>query len=75
MKKLEEDFKSIFNEKIHNKLVERGDRKLSYKALWGALLVWLNPNDPSVYAAYQFLSSLVDLDQLIHRWRCKLTDS
>ena len=36
-KKTVESFATIFDEERHNKLIERGERKISHKALWGAL--------------------------------------
>ena len=37
-KKTLESFSTIIDEEKHNKLVERGERKISHKALWGALM-------------------------------------
>lgn len=64
-------FATIFNEEKHNKLMERGERKLSHHALWGALFIWLNRDEPRFHLPYQLLSLLTDLDALINRWRCK----
>lgn len=62
-------FATIFNEEKHNKLMERGERKLSHHALWGALFIWLNRDEPRFHLPYQLLSLLTDLDALINRWR------
>ncbi len=66
-----EAFQTIFDEEKHNKLMERGERKLSHRALWGAIMIWLNRDEPRFHLPYQLLSLLIDLDTLINRWRCK----
>ena len=53
--------------------MERGERKLSHRALWGAIMIWLNRDEPRFHLPYQLLSLLIDLDTLINRWRCELT--
>ena len=70
-KKNMDSFSTIFSEEKHNKLIERGERKLSHHALWGALFIWLNRDEPRFHLPYQLLSLLTDLDALINRWRCK----
>jgi tryptophan 2,3-dioxygenase len=69
-KKTLDSFATIFDKEKHDKLVERGERKLSHKALWGALMIWLNRDEPRFHLPYQLLSLLTDLDALINRWRC-----
>ena len=51
--------------------MERGERKLSHRALWGAIMIWMNRDEPRFHLPYQLLSLLIDLDGLINRWRCK----
>jgi len=71
-KKNVDAFATIFDQEKHNKLVERGERKLGHKALWGALFIWLNRDEPRFHLPYQLLYILTELDALINRWRCKL---
>jgi len=68
-KKNLEAFATIFDEEKHNKLMERGERKLGHKALWGALFIWLNRDEPRFHLPYQLLYILTELDALINRWR------
>jgi tryptophan 2,3-dioxygenase len=68
-KKTVDSFATIFDKEKHDKLIERGERKLSHKALWGALMIWLNRDEPRFHLPYQLLSLLTDLDALINRWR------
>ena len=70
-KKTLDAFGTIFDKEKHDKLIERGERKLSHKALWGALMIWLNRDEPRFHLPYQLLILLTDLDALINRWRCK----
>lgn len=69
MKSTIESFSTIFEKEKHDKLVERGERKLSHKALWGALMIWLNRDEPRFHLPYQLLVLLIDLDTLVNRWR------
>jgi tryptophan 2,3-dioxygenase len=69
-KKTLDSFETIFSAEKHNKLMDRGERKLSHKALWGALMIWLNRDEPRFHLPYQLLSSLTDLDAIMNRWRC-----
>jgi len=64
-----EAFQTIFDREKHNKLMERGERKISHKALWGALMIWLNRDEPRFHLPYQMISLLTDLDAQINRWR------
>ena len=71
MKSTIESFSTIFDKEKHDKLVERGERKLSHKAIWGALMIWLNRDEPRFHLPYQLLVLLIDLDTLVYRWRCR----
>ncbi|RMZ93288.1 tryptophan 2-3-dioxygenase, partial [Brachionus plicatilis] len=68
-KKTLDAFATIFDKEKHDKLVERGERKLSHQALWGALMIWLNRDEPRFHLPYQMLSLLTDLDAFMNRWR------
>jgi hypothetical protein len=51
--------------------MERGERKLSHRALWGALMIWLNRDEPRFHLPYQLLQLLTDLDAAVNKWRCE----
>ena len=70
-KKNLDSFTTIFDTDKHNKLMERGERKLSHRALWGALMIWLNRDEPRFHLPYQLLQLLTDLDAAVNKWRCK----
>ena len=67
----QELFDSIFDEKIHNALVARGERRLSHRALQGALMISFYRENPRFNQPYQLLNLLMDVDSLITKWRCK----
>lgn len=65
-----EIYESIFNPEVHNALVSRGDRKLSHKALQGAIMITLYRDEPRFNQPHQILMLLMDIDSLITKWRC-----
>lgn len=70
-KRREEIFDSIFDETKHNGLIARGDRRFSHKALQGALMISFYRDQPRFNQPYQVLTSLMDIDSLITKWRCE----
>lgn len=71
MKKTADTFRSLIDEKFHQQLVSRGDRRMSHRALMGALMIMLYREQPRFQGPYQILSLLMDVDALITKWRCK----
>lgn len=67
----EEVFDSIFDESKYDGLIARGERRFSHKALQGALMVSFYRDEPRFNQPYQVLTSLMDIDSLITKWRCK----
>lgn len=64
-------FDTIFDETIHNGLITRGERRFSHKALQGALMISLYRDEPRFNQPFHVLTSLMDIDSLITKWRCK----
>ena len=62
-------FERVLDEKEHNKAMEEGETKLSYKATMSALLINLYRDQPILHLPYQFLRSVVELDHKIATWR------
>tara|TARA_B110000008_G_scaffold265423_1_gene290577 strand:- start:246 stop:1334 length:1089 start_codon:yes stop_codon:yes gene_type:complete len=62
-------FERVLSEADHNKAMEEGETKLSYKATMSALLINLYRDQPILHLPYQFLRSLVELDHKIATWR------
>lgn len=69
VRKKREQFESIFDEKTHEALVKRGERRFTHKALMGAILITFYRDEPRFNQPYQLLSSLMDIDALITKWR------
>ncbi|XP_005800647.1 tryptophan 2,3-dioxygenase [Xiphophorus maculatus] len=64
-----EHFMSLFDEKRHEHLVSKGERRLSYKALQGALMIYFYREEPRFQVPFQLLTSLMDMDTLMTKWR------
>ncbi|NXE94911.1 T23O dioxygenase, partial [Menura novaehollandiae] len=60
---------SLFDEKRHEHLLSKGERRLSYKALKGALMIYFYREEPRFQVPFQLLISLMDLDVLMTKWR------
>ncbi|KAK6493974.1 tryptophan 2,3-dioxygenase-like [Huso huso] len=67
--KQKEVFTSLFDEKRHEHLLGKGDRRLSYKALQGALMIYFYREEPRFQVPFQLLTSLMDIDTLMTKWR------
>ncbi|NXP01792.1 T23O dioxygenase, partial [Certhia brachydactyla] len=60
---------SLFDEKRHEHLLSKGERRLSYKALKGALMIYFYREEPRFQVPFQLLTALMDLDVLMTKWR------
>ncbi|QQP49310.1 Tryptophan 2_3-dioxygenase, partial [Caligus rogercresseyi] len=63
-------FDSIFEEGIHNNLLVRGERRFTYKALWGALMIRSYSDEPRFHQPNTLLDHLNTIDTLLTNWRC-----
>lgn len=64
-------FDTIFKESLHNALVSRGERRFTFSALQGAVMITLYRDEPRFSQPHQILTALMDIDSLITKWRCK----
>eukprot|EP01137_Pigoraptor_chileana_P022724 Opistho-2@87943 len=62
-------FESIFDPAKHADLVEKGERRLSHKALQGALMIALYRDEPLFQIPFSMLTALMDIDSLLTKWR------
>lgn len=69
IRKQRDVYHSIFNVQAHNSLVSRGERKFSYKALQGAIMITLYRDEPRFSQPHQLLVVLMDIDSLMTKWR------
>ncbi|XP_020849773.1 tryptophan 2,3-dioxygenase isoform X3 [Phascolarctos cinereus] len=67
--KQKEVLMSLFDEKRHEHLLSKGERRLSYKALQGALMIYFYREEPRFQVPFQLLTSLMDIDSLMTKWR------
>lgn len=65
----ENHFSSVFDEKEHQRKLEEGRLKLSYKATISALLINLYRDEPLLRQPFLFLQKLIDMDELLTTWR------
>lgn len=62
-------FESILNPEVHQKLVEEGKQRLSYKATVAALMISLYNEQPLLQLPYRFLLAIINIDELLTTWR------
>ncbi|KAL2087521.1 hypothetical protein ACEWY4_016349 [Coilia grayii] len=62
-------FTSLFDSKRHEHLLSKGDRRLSFKALQGALMINFYREEPRFQVPFQLLTSLMEIDTLMTKWR------
>lgn len=67
--KRREVYQSIFDENVHEALVSRGERRFTYKALQGAIMITLYRDEPRFSQPHQILTLLMDIDSFITKWR------
>ncbi|XP_059060969.1 tryptophan 2,3-dioxygenase isoform X2 [Achroia grisella] len=64
-----EIYRSIFDPAVHDALRSRGERRLSHKALQGAIMITIYRDEPRFSQPHQLLTLLMDMDSLITKWR------
>ncbi|KAM4707676.1 tryptophan 2,3-dioxygenase [Discoglossus pictus] len=69
LQKQKEVFTALFDEKRHEHLLSKGERRLSYKALKGALMIYFYREEPRFQVPFQLLNSLMEIDTLMTKWR------
>ena len=62
-------FKAILSEENHNKLIEKGEKRLSYKATLAALFINLYRDEPILHLPFQFITCLIEVDNQMTAWR------
>lgn len=50
--------------------MSRDERRFTYKALQGAIMITLYRDEPRFSQPHQILTLLMDIDSLITKWRC-----
>ncbi|KAL5276617.1 TDO2 family protein [Megaselia abdita] len=62
-------YRTIFDPKVHESLVSRGERHFSYRALQGAIMITFYRDEPRFSQPHQLLTLLMDIDSQITKWR------
>lgn len=62
-------YHSIFDPSVHEALKARGERRFTYKALQGAIMITFYRDEPRFSQPHQMLTMLMDMDSLITKWR------
>ncbi|HEY6553469.1 MAG TPA: tryptophan 2,3-dioxygenase family protein [Vicinamibacteria bacterium] len=62
-------FAAVLDEATHLRLVAEGQRRLSWRATKAALFIHLYRDQPILHLPFQFLTTLVDVDELLAAWR------
>jgi tryptophan 2,3-dioxygenase len=62
-------FAAVLDEATHQTLVAEGQRRLSWRATKAALFIHLYRDQPILHLPFQFLTTLVDVDELLATWR------
>ncbi|XP_030639481.1 tryptophan 2,3-dioxygenase B-like [Chanos chanos] len=69
LKKQREGFTSLFDSNHHDDLLRKGERRLSYKGLQGALMIYFYREELQFQIPFQLLNSLMEVDTLMNKWR------
>ncbi|XP_055040797.2 tryptophan 2,3-dioxygenase B [Misgurnus anguillicaudatus] len=69
LNKQTEVFTSLFDPSRHEHLLNKGERRISYKALQGALMISFYREEPRFQVPFQLLNALMDIDTLMTKWR------
>lgn len=69
LEKTKENFSALFDEDKHIELINKGERRLSFKATHAALFISLYRDQPILHLPYNLLSYLVNIDELFSTWR------
>lgn len=71
LKETQSNFESLFNEEIHNKLVNEGSKRLSFKAIQAALMIYIYQDEPIFQIGFRLLNSLIEIDECLTNWRTR----
>uniref|UniRef100_A0A0K0G128 Tryptophan 2,3-dioxygenase n=1 Tax=Strongyloides venezuelensis TaxID=75913 RepID=A0A0K0G128_STRVS len=67
--KTKTSYETILNKEYHEAAVEKRERRFSYNAMKGAMMICLHREMPRFSQPYQILVYLMDIDSLFTKWR------
>lgn len=62
-------FEDFFDEEKHKELHKKGDKRLSFKAMQGAVFIFYYRDQPRFNQPFHLISLLMDIDSLLIKWR------
>lgn len=62
-------FMAVFDPAKFEEMRQRGEVKFSYKAMLGALFIFLYRDEPILQQPYRLLSRLMDIEEMLTLWR------
>lgn len=68
---MKRQFNNMIDEKEYQNLQDKGERRISHKAMLAALMISLYHQQQCFQQSYQMLNLLMDIDTLIAGWRRK----
>lgn len=71
VEKTESYFQALFDQTMHDNLIEQGARRLSLRATHAALFINLYREEPILQLPFRILTLLVDMDELLQQWRAQ----
>jgi tryptophan 2,3-dioxygenase len=69
LEQTEAAFAALLDQATHDRLVAEGQRRLSWAATQAALFIHLYRDQPILHLPFRFLTTLVDVDELLATWR------
>ena len=64
-----DSFEAMIDPKKHNELIKKHKKRLSHQATQASLLIFLYRDEPILHSPFNFLSRLMDMDELFTTWR------
>lgn len=62
-------FNAVFDKNVHLEKINNGEVRLSYKASIAALLINLYRDEPILHQPFNYLTCLMDIDEMLTTWR------
>ncbi|XP_067943887.1 tryptophan 2,3-dioxygenase-like [Watersipora subatra] len=67
--KTKDSFDGVLDEEKYSKVLSRGERRISYEAFQGAVMINMYRDEPRFHQPFQMLTMLQDLDSHFTKWR------
>ena len=68
-KRAVDSFEAMIDPEKHHQLIDKKKKRLSHQATQAALLIFLYRDEPILHSPFNFLSRVMDMDELFTTWR------